>query len=74
VPDSVVQRVVAGIDPTVEQGNRVVVTDPVTRTNPLEPIITRIEDHFGNSAHIVADLRALADELETLLNSLKAGL
>jgi len=74
VPDAVAQRVVAGIDSSVEQGNRVVVTDPITRTNPLEPIIAKVEDHFSNAAHIVDDLRALAAELETLLNTLKAGL
>src|SRR5579872_3289063 len=38
VPDAVAQRVVAGIDSSKEQGNRVIVTDPITRENPLEPI------------------------------------
>ena len=73
-PEAVAQRVVTTIDPTVEQGNRVTLIDPITRTNPIEPIVTRVEDHFSNAGHIVDDLRALASELESLLNSLKAGL
>ena len=67
-------RIVPAIDGSVEQGNRVTAVSEITRTDPLADIKTRIVDHAENSAHIVADLRALADELESALNKVRVGL
>ena len=67
-------RIVPAIDGTVEQGNRVTAVSEITRTDPLADIKARIVDHAENSAHIVADLRALADELEQALNKVRVGL
>ena len=67
-------RIVPAIDGSVEQGNRVTAVSEITRTDPLADIKARIVDHAENSAHIVADLRALADELEQALNKVRVGL
>lgn len=71
---SVPGRVVAAIDPSVEQGNRVTQVSEITRTDPLVDIKAKIVGHYDNASHIIADLQALADELETLLNTLRLGL
>ena len=67
-------RIVPAIDGTVEQGNRVTAVSEITRTDPLAAIKGKIVDHAENTSHIVADLRALADELEQALNWVRVGL
>lgn len=69
-----VPRYVVGLDSSVTQGNRVTLTTPNLETDPIGDLKAKIVDHFDSASHVVADLRALADEIESLLNKVRTGI
>lgn len=64
---------IATIDASVTQGNRVTTAEALNPESPLKRLLDKVEEHFGLGTNVVNDLRAVADELEALLNRLKVG-
>lgn len=64
----------AGIDSTVQQGNRVASVAAQTPESPVALLTAKITSHFDAVVPYISTIRATLDAIETELNKLRTGL